>query len=252
MSTAFFRFYGSLNDFLAPERRQHGFERACPERASVKHVIEALGVPHTEVELILANGEPVDFTYRIQNGDHISVYPAFATLKVVPMVKAGARLQHEPCFIADSHLGALARNLRMLGFDVLYRNSFDDAELARIASRERRIVLSRDRDLLMHKAIEQGCYVHASDPAEQLQEVLARFDLYAAARPFTRCLRCNGLLAPADKHTIADAIPQRSSQHYERYWQCSGCGRVYWEGSHWQRMRSTVAGWLSLAQDMTH
>ncbi|HEV2609051.1 MAG TPA: DUF5615 family PIN-like protein, partial [Noviherbaspirillum sp.] len=153
MASAEFRFYAELNQFLAPACRQRSCIRTFPQGATVKHMIEALGVPHTEVELILVNGDPVDFSYRLADRDRVSVYPCFSNVDVAPLARLRAPNEEAPRFIADAHLGQLAKSLRMLGFDVLYRNDFGDLEVAAIAAEENRIVLTRDRDLLIRKDI---------------------------------------------------------------------------------------------------
>ena len=246
MITAHFRFYAELNDFLLPALRQRSFSRLCSRDASVKHMIEAFGVPHTEVELILVNGKPVNFLHRLRDGERISVYPRFATLDIASSLPlrppaAGRR------FIADAHLGQLARQLRMLGFDVLYRNDYSDAEVARIAASEGRIVLTRDRDLLIRKEIVHGCYLHALTGDEQVQEVIRRFDLAPSVRALSRCLTCNGVLRMVEKSEVAHRVPQHSRHVYERFYECDCCAQVYWEGSHVVRMRQRVQGMLRMA-----
>lgn len=240
MPLACFRFYEELNDFLAPQRRKRPFAHRCARGATVKHAIEALGVPHTEVELILVNGESVDFGRPLREGDRISVYPKFESLDVSPLLRVRARPLRRICFIADAHLGGLVKYLRMLGFDTLYGRGLEDAEIAAVAAREGRIVLTRDRDLLMHRAVSHGCYLRARRPRAQLAEVLARLDLRREAAPFTRCLACNGALAPAPKGQVAHRLPPRTDSFYDRFWTCSGCAKVYWQGSHYKRMRALV------------
>lgn len=245
---AYFRFYAELNEFLAPVHRQRSVRRACPGDATVKHMIEVFGVPHTEVELILLNGESVDFEQRIQDGGRVSVYPAFGSLDISTLLKLPARPFRGDRFIADSHLGLLAKQLRMLGFDVLYHNRYGDREIARISAGEDRIVLSRDRNLLIHKAIVRGCYLHAKSSEEQVLEVLARLDLSEAIKPFTRCLLCNGLLNEVEKANVEDRVAVRSGAYYQRFLECSGCRKIYWEGSHMIRMRERVARIMRAAQ----
>lgn len=240
VTIAHFRFYAELNDFLAPWHRQRTFSHSCSRDATVKHMIEALGVPHTEVDLICVDGAAVGFSRRIGEGERISVYPAFASMDISPLL----RLRPEPLlpgrFIADAHLGQLARNLRMLGFDVLYRNDYSDALLARIAAEEDRIVLTRDRDLLIRKEIVRGCYLHALDTDAQLAEVVGRFKLLPFVRAFSRCLTCNGELRAVDKQAVAGRVPHHSRQFYERFYECAGCAHIYWAGSHVARMRARV------------
>ena len=143
-------------------------------------------------------------------------------------------------FVADAHLGGLAHRLRLLGFDTLYDNGFRDEEVERLARVEQRIVLTRDRQLLKRRGITHGCYVRALRPEEQLREVFDRLDLARAARPFTRCLRCNGMLRAVDRERVAAALPPTVAERYPRFAVCDGCARVFWEGSHWRRMRDRV------------
>lgn len=240
MVVANFRFYEELNDFLPPRRRKCAIACVCASGATVKHAIEALGVPHTEVELILANSESVDFSYVVQEGDRISVYPVFEALDVTPVLKVRAEPLRRPRFIADAQLGGMAKYLRMLGFDTLYENGYTDAEVARISADEQRIVVTRDRALLMHKLISHGCYVRGTRPRQQLEEIVSRLDLYRAIKPFSRCLRCNRMLEPVAKEAIRDRLPPRSAPFYRRFWICDQCDRIYWEGSHWRRMEQII------------
>jgi hypothetical protein len=192
---ASFRFYAELNDFIAGKRRRRDSSFACAHDASVKHAIEALGVPHTEVELILVNSVSVGFDQRLRHGDRVSVYPKFEAFDISPLLRLRAHPLRVTRFVADAHLGGLARLLRMAGFDTVYDNHFDDAEIERIAGRDGRIVLSRDRDLLKRRTITHGCYVHALNPLPQLSEILARLDLADSVRPLSasnatrRCAR---------------------------------------------------------------
>jgi len=237
------RFYEELNDFLAPERRKVEFDYVCARAATVKNAIEALGVPHTEVELILANGKSVDFSYLVRDGDRIAVYPMFEAFDIRPLL----RLRPEPLrrlrFIADSHLGGLARFLRMLGFDTLYRNTWHDAEIRRLAALGQRIILTRDRDLLKCRDVTHGCFVHERKPEQQLREIVRRLQLEGDARPFTLCLGCNVALEPADKSAVAHRIPPNAARFYDRFSTCPSCGGIFWEGTHWRRMRAWPMCW---------
>jgi uncharacterized protein with PIN domain len=242
MVAATFRFYEELNDFLAPQRRKQAFTVSCAQAATTKHMIEALGVPHTEVELILVNGESVDFSYLLQDGDRVAVYPRFEAMDVAPLLRVREQPLRQPRFVADAHLGGLAHLLRMLGYDTLYDNHFDDDEIVAMAGRDGRIVLTRDRELLKRRAVTHGCYVHTLKSEAQLRELVERLDLASSARPFTRCLHCNMPLRPVDKACVLDRLPARVRAHYERFSLCDGCGRVYWEGSHWRNMRKVLDG----------
>ncbi|MBI3283854.1 MAG: Mut7-C ubiquitin/RNAse domain-containing protein [Burkholderiales bacterium] len=240
MLTANFRFYEELNDFLPPGRRGVAFDCPCAQAATVKHMIEALGVPHTEVELLLVNGVSVDFAYLLQDGDRVAVYPMFEAFDVSPLLRVRTQPLRVLRFVADAHLGGLARLLRMAGFDTLYDNNFNDGEIAAIAERQQRIVLSRDRELLKRRNITHGCYLHTIKPAQQLRELYERLDLARSARPFTLCLHCNAPLHAVAKAEVLDRIPPRVRAYYEVFSLCDACQRVFWQGSHWQRMRALL------------
>ena len=161
-------------------------------------------------------------------------------LDVTPLLRVRDRALRETRFIADAHLGGLAHLLRMTGFDTLYDNDFGDDEIECVAASQGRIVLTRDRDLLKRSAITHGCYVRALRSELQLREVFDRLDLARSARPFTRCLSCNTPLRAVDKTQIAARLPPAVRQRHERFAVCDGCARVFWEGTHWQRMRRLV------------
>ncbi|MBL8487772.1 MAG: Mut7-C ubiquitin/RNAse domain-containing protein [Rhodocyclaceae bacterium] len=240
MVTATFRFYEELNDFLPPDRRRRDITVACARDATVKHMVEALGVPHTEVELILVNGESCGFGRRLAEGDRVAVYPQFEALDVTPLLRVRDRPLRETRFAADAHLGGLARFLRMAGFDAFHANHIDDAALVALALREGRIVLTRDRELLKRRDLTHGCYVHALKPESQFAEIVDRLDLSRTARPFSRCLACNQPLRNAEKIQVLDRLPPRVAERQERFSVCDGCGGVFWEGSHWRRMRALL------------
>ena len=249
MATATFRFYEELNDFLAPQHRRHEFASKCARAATTKRMIEALGVPHTEVELILVNGESVGFDRLLADGDRVAVYPKFESVDVTPLLRVRERPLRSVRFIADAHLGGLARLLRMSGFDTLYDNNFADTDIAAIAEREGRIVLTRDRELLKRRNVSHGCYVRALKPAQQLVEVFDRLDLGDGIRPLCLCLKCNVPLRAIDKVRVADRVPPRIFARYERFSACDVCGGVFWEGSHWARMCKLLAGVAQRAEE---
>ncbi len=240
MVTATFCFHEELNEFLRPEQRGREFSVPCARNATTKHMIEALGVPHTEVEVILVNGLAAGFDRLLSDRDRVAVYPRSDSPVVAPML----RLREWPLpvthFVADSHLGGLARLLRMAGFDTLYRNDFRDSELADIARHDRRIVLTRDRDLLKQRGISHGCYVHALKPERQFGEIVARLDLGCSFRPFTLCLECNAPVREIEKTYVFRQLPPSVQARHEHFTICDCCGRVFWEGSHWQHMRQLL------------
>ncbi|PLQ02094.1 Mut7-C RNAse domain-containing protein [Cupriavidus pauculus] len=242
MVSATFRFYEELNDFLAPSQRRRDLSCTCARAATVKHMIEALGVPHTEVELILVNGESALFERIVEDGDRVAVYPKFESLDVTPLLRVREHPLRNIRFIADAHLGGLAHLLRMTGFDTLYDNHFEDSEIARIAADEQRVVLTRDRELLKRREITHGCYVRAIKSSLQAHEIFARLDLARSARPFSLCLTCNVPLQRIDKPEAQGRVPDGVFERHDRFVTCPHCCRVFWEGSHWKHMRELVDG----------
>ena len=238
--TATFRFYEELNDFLPEHRKKSSFSFGFTGHPSVKDSIESLGVPHTEVDLILVNGESVSFSYRLEAEDTISVFPVFESFDISGIARLRERPLRDPRFILDVHLGKLARFLRMLGFDSLYRNDYDDPEIAEIAGREGRIVLTRDRGLLKRKIITRGYCVRSRNAAEQVKETVKRFQLRDMVDLFRRCISCNGVIEPADKADVLDLLPPRTREYYDRFYRCRACGKIYWQGSHYIKMRGFI------------
>ena len=237
------RFYEELNDFLAAELRKTGIVHDFERRTSVKDMIESFGVPHTEVEIILVNGNSVDFSYIVRDGDRISVYPVFESLDVSPLLRLRPAPLRTPRFVLDTNLGRLARYLRLLGFDSLYSNDFEDAAVARISSEQQRTLLTRDRSLLQHRIITRGYFVRAVQPRLQVREVLSRFDLYGLVAPFSRCIRCNGALQDVDKKTIEARLEPKTRRYYDTFRICADCGQIYWHGSHYERAMQLVDEW---------
>ena len=240
MAIAHLRFYEELNDFLPPSQRKVEFEHRFERRTSIKDMIESLGVPHPEIELILVNGRSVDFSHIVKDGDRISVYPVFEGVDVSSLIRLRSAPLRDPRFVVDCNLGRLARYLRLLGLDCLYQNDFSDETVSRISHQQHRIVLTRDRRLLQRKIITHGFYVRAVNPRDQVGEVLQRLDLHGSVRPFTRCTRCNGLLKTAPKETVEHQLEAKTRRYYDRFLQCAQCGQVYWQGSHHKRARRLI------------
>ncbi|MBV9267030.1 MAG: Mut7-C ubiquitin/RNAse domain-containing protein [Acidobacteriaceae bacterium] len=235
-----FRFFAELNDHLAPEERYKTFTKRFLTPSTVKDAIESFGVPHTEVDLITARQESVDFSYVIQNGDLICVYPVFESLDISPEMRVRPKPLRDLRFVLDVHLGRLASFLRMLGFDTRYQSCFTDSELVRISADERRILLTRDRGLLKHRAVTHGYWLRETDSRKQAAEVVRRFDLAGSIAPFTRCMACNTVLVDAAKETVLNRIPPRTAEMYSDFRECPDCGRVYWKGSHFVRMQHWI------------
>ncbi|MDF3337890.1 Mut7-C RNAse domain-containing protein [Mycolicibacterium septicum] len=234
------RAYAELNDFLDPGSRGLCVHRPCQSHQTVKDVPEAMGIPHTEVDLILVNGDPAGFEHRPAGGDRIAVYPMFEALDI----GATARLRPVPLrhtrFVIDVNLGRLARMLRVLGFDVWWSSDADDQTLADISVEQQRILLTRDRGLLKRRVITHGLFVHSQQPEVQTLEVLRRLDLRRRVAPFTRCVRCNGTLAAVPKEAVLDRLEPLTRRYYDEFSHCPDCGRIYWAGSHFARLTGLV------------
>jgi len=237
MKQAHFRFYAQLNDFLPLAQRSVTFPWEFELSAAVKDMIEALGVPHPEIALILVNGWPADFSYQVQDRDSISVYPVWRSLDVSEVTAVLANAPHRLHFALDTHLGRLAAYLRMLGFDTVYWTEGGDEDLARTCSAEDRILLTRDRGLLKRTVIRTGYYVRETDPRRQLQEIVQRFELTGVIQPFRRCLRCNALLRVVSKGSVRNRLREQTARHFDEFWICPQCDRIYWKGSHYEHMK---------------
>jgi len=237
MATAEFRFYEELNDHLPASRRKCSFTHDFEGTPAVKDLIEALGVPHTEIDLILVNGRSARFSQRLRGGERLAVYPVFERLDIRPLYRLRPRPLRRTRFVADVHLGRLARHLRLLGFDTRYARDLDDPELVAVSVRERRILLTRDVGLLKHRILTRGYRVRATDPEQQLREIVRAFFLKRDLRPFTRCMSCNAAVRPVARATVAGRVPVRVFRRFRRFMRCTGCGRCYWRGTHYQRLR---------------
>lgn len=233
------RFHGDLARFLRASRGQKSVLRQLSEKTSVKDTIEACGVPHPEIDLILVNGEPVNLSFPLQSAAKIEVYP-YST-PATPFPQSRLQRRNVTRFVADGHLGKLTRDLRLLGVDVVYDAFATDPELVAVAVQEERGLLTRDRPLLMHGAVETGYYPRAQVAVEQTREVLRRFDLKAGLAPFTRCLRCNGLLAKVSKAEVLGELQPLTKLYYQDFRRCQVCGQIYWGGSHSAKLELRVA-----------
>jgi uncharacterized protein with PIN domain len=235
------RFYEELSQFLPAEQRKCSFSVDIPPGSTTKSVIENLGVPHTEVDLVLVNGESVDFSRQLIEGDRLSVYPVFESWDIGSVSRVRAAPLREIRFSADVHLGRLARLLRMMGFDTSYGNERSDDEIVRAARDGKRIILSRDRGLLKRRVVTHGYLVRSLEPREQLGEVLTRFDLAGQVRMFGRCISCNAALTRVSRMSVLDLLPPAVAETCTEFSRCPGCGKVFWKGSHWDSMKKLAA-----------
>ena len=239
------RVYGELNDFLAPASRQTTVELAFDRGTTVKDFIESRGVPHTEIDLVLVNGESVDFHRQLVDGDRVAAYPVFEALDVAPVTRVRSEPLRVMRFVLDVHLGRLARYLRLAGFDTVYDREAGDDRLAEVSRAEHRVLLTRDQGLLKRRVVTHGYCVRSTAPSRQLAEVVSRFDLRRLVRPFSRCTVCNGVLAAADRQEVAADVPERSREQFTEFLRCPTCRRIYWKGSHFSRLEQILAGALA-------
>lgn len=246
------RFYGELNDLVSRERRQTDIPLEVHSGTTIKDAIESMGVPHCEISLIQVNSEPAGLNNTVENDSLVSVFPYGYSMPV------GERISAQPSrdgyqFIVDDHLGKLATDLRMLGFSCFIRKqSVTAREMVNLANREDAVLLSRNRTLLMHRELRKGRIIRSTIPDEQVMEVLHRFDLSHELKPFSRCLICNDLLEKAEYQMVIEEAPAKVLDHLknriEEFRHCPGCGRLYWPGSHLDRMKNKVNDWLQLVQ----
>lgn len=230
------RFYAELNDFLLPDRRQRSFVYAFTGTPSVKDTIEALGVPHTEVDVILVDDRSVDFTYRLEGGERVAVYPVFERYDVSPLMRLRPSPLRVSRFVADVHLGSLARHLRLLGFDTVWQRDLDDELIIDIALQEGRIILTRDKGILKNGRVTHGYWLRATDTLQQLEEVIDALSLTSCIRPYTRCMQCNAELESIERRQAVLAVPLQVFLVYRDFKRCTNCRRVYWRGSHTRRL----------------
>ncbi len=241
------RFYAELNDFFPADRQYKTLGVQSREASSIREIVKEMGVPLSLVDLVLVNGDSVDFSYVPQNGDRISVYPVFETFDISTVTNVHPRPLREIRFVLDVHLGKLAHALRMFGFDSLFLTDCSSADLISASVNESRILLSRNRTLLSSKQLTRAYVVRSQHPIEQLKEIFERFDLYRVSAPLSRCLRCNTLLQPVDKTEVLAAIPANVGKSVRDFRRCALCGRVYWKGSHYARMLKSISEFLDSA-----
>ena len=235
-----FRFYEELNDFLPPDKKKKFFVHNFECNPSIKDVIESMGVPHTEVDLILVNGDSVTFSYQLKDDDVVSVYPVFESLDISNVTHLREKPLREPKFVLDIHLGKLAKYLRMLGFDSLYQNSYKDSEIIKTSLEQKRTILTRDVALLKNSEVTHGYWIRSQDPKEQLKEVIKRSDMSKSIRPFFRCSDCNGIIKEVSKELILDKLQTGTKKYFNEFSQCTDCGKVYWQGSHFKKLRNFI------------
>ena len=231
-------FHGDLDFFLRSRMPRRPVERTLTEKTSIKDVIESCGVPHPEVDLIVVEGEPVDFSFGITGDAEIEVYPP--GIRYLIFKEKRLQLVRATRFVCDGHLGRLTRNMRLLGFDVAYDRNAEDQQLLRIMQAQERALLTRDRRLLMHAVVRSGYCPRSQNPNEQTIEVIRRFDLLTSIAPFTRCIRCNGSLQNVPKIDVVEKLEPLTKIYYEQFRRCTRCGQIYWSGSHFTQLQKRL------------
>ncbi|KPK87130.1 twitching motility protein PilT [bacterium SM23_31] len=239
--TAEFRFYEELNDFLPVDKRKSWLLYDFMGKPTVKDAVESIGVPHTEIDLILVNSKSVTFSYHLKDGDKVSVYPVFESLDISNVTHLREKPLRKPKYILDVQLGKLAKYLRMLGFDTLFENNYDDSEIVKIAKAEKRTILTRDVSILKIKAVTHGYWIRSQKPTEQITEVITRFDLYSNIKPLSRCIACNGIINKTTKESVIHKLQPKTKRYYNEFYQCKSCKKVYWKGSHYYKIKSFAA-----------
>jgi len=240
MKFAYFRFYEELNDFLSLEKRKKFFPYSFNGNPSVKDAIEALRVPHVEVDLILVNSLSVNFSYKLQNEDSVSVYPVFESFDITSVTHLREKPLRDMKFILDVHLGKLTKYLRLCGLDTYYKTDCNDQEIISLAVSNKRVILTRDLELLKNKQVTHGYWIRSQHLDEQLKEVFLRFDMINQIRLFTRCMVCNGTLEDVSKKDILFRLLPGTRQYYQKFKKCPDCDRIYWDGSHYKRMKDNI------------
>lgn len=241
-----FRIYEELNDFLPAHRRKVSFRSAFTGKPSVRDVIQALGVPHSSIDLILVDGRSVDFSHTLRGGERVAVYPVFERLDISPVIRLRPKPLRDTRFILDVHLGKLARYLRMLGFDSAYERNRDDAELIDLALLQKRIILTRDLGILKQSRVTHGYWLRHHEPQKQLQEIIFALDLAGQVQPFKRCMECNGRIQGVDRSAIRGQVNTDILQRHREFRRCDDCGKIYWRGSHYHDMLEMVERLVSI------
>jgi len=239
------RFYAELNDFLPEKKKKRDYILPYFGNPTIKDIIESQGVPHTEIELILVNSISVNLEYHIRPLDKVSVYPEFELLDVSPLIRLRPKPLRNTRFVADAHLGKLARYLRMLGFDTVYKNDIRDDMIICHSIEEKRIILTRDLGILKNGQVDRGYFIRNQRPFDQCRELVRKFSLEKQISPFSRCMECNGLFNKVDKKLLKAEIPEMAYQYFEDFYKCAGCGNIYWKGSHYHKMQKTIQKLLS-------
>jgi hypothetical protein len=235
-----FRFYEELNDFLPKHRKKTDFNAPFTGKRSIKDMIESFGVPHTEIDLILVNGQSVDFNYILRDGDRVSVYPVFESFNITDVTRLRKIPLRRNTFIADINLGNIVKYMRVLGFSCFYNPLLTPREIIEISNAENRIILTRSKNLLKFKEVTHGIFLRPGSTPEQIRQIIDCLDIKDSIKPFSRCLICNTRLKSVSKEKILNKIPPKTKAFCDEYVQCPSCDKIYWKGTHFKNMEKVV------------
>lgn len=240
MQQVHFRFYEELNDFLPVENRKIWFVENIETGTTIRTILQKLGVPIKEVDLILVNQQSQGLDYQLHNDDRVSVYPMFELFDISSVSKVHDKPLRNLKFIGDVHLGRLCKYLRMLGFDTLYFKNYSVDQLIDLSRQGRRILLSKDQKLAKHPKVNHWYWIRSSDPLEQIRDLYEKLDLASNIEPLIRCIKCNNEIISVPKKEILGKLQPRTAKYYQEFFQCPDCERIYWKGSHYEHMMEFI------------
>jgi len=228
-----------LRDLFRKSQEQLRFD-FIPDHNSVKHWIEFFHVPHTEVGGVFVDGRSVDFSYKPQPADEIFVEALLGPVDVTKPTNLRALPYPAYRFIVDECVKNLAAKLRMIGCDVVSESRFNDRQIVEISAVEKRVILTRDRGLLKRKDAVWGRLIRNTDSEEQFKEVIHFFGLSQLPQALTTCLVCNGKITSVRKDEVLHLIGPKTRLYYDEFSRCDQCGKIYWEGSHYTKMKENL------------
>ncbi len=234
------RFYEELNRYLPKEKRKRQFDYHITKAVTIQEVLNDLGVPSSEIDLLLVNGESAGLDFVLHGNEHVSVYPRFERFNINDLTKIREKPLRELKFICDSHLGKLSKYLRMLGFDTLFANQNSIDQIIELSLSQNRIILSRNHRLVKHRLVTRSLWVRSFDPLEQIRDVVFQLDLQNSISPLTRCIVCNGRLEKIGKDKIQNRLEEETANNFNDFYICRQCGKIYWKGSHYNNMLTLI------------